>query len=98
MSSYTPTPSRFKKKLIELQKTNPSATLNDVTKPSQIRCRTSNKGSKIVNMEITYDKIEENIIELFSSIKIGDDEYKNYTVFINNELKKQTKANMEKNS
>jgi len=35
---------------------------------------------------------------MFETIKISDKDYKQYKEFINNELKAQTKANIEKNS
>jgi len=98
MSPYLSWPWRFQKKLTKLKEEKKSATLKDVVKSHQIRCKCSSIHSEYKNFEITYNYIEEAVISLFSNIQITDKEYKEYTNFISNELNKQRRKNIEENS
>lgn len=95
MSSYTPWPKRHQQKLEKLQIENPKATLADVVKSHQIRCRCTTKYSKFQNLEITYNVIEGMLLNLLEKLVITDEAYGQYSNFVHRELEKRRKGNIE---
>lgn len=93
-----PNKARFAKKLKELQKTNPHATLWDVVKPSQIRYACKNKNSDMHWFEITFDKIEEVMMRFLKKHLIKSKKvHEMYTNYVNNALaKEQSNENKER--
>jgi len=98
LTPYIPNPKRFQERLLEVKKKNPQATLQQVVASKQLRCKCSTKHSKYHKFEVKYNLIEEAVIELFSSLKITDEDYKQYEEFMNNELEKQNRRNIEENN
>ena len=78
--------SRHLKKLNELKKTNPNATLKDVVKPNQMRYAIKQKLSKYNGLEITGEDIENAVYAKLKTFQITNEAYKEYTEFM------QTKA------
>ena len=86
---------RFRKKLVRLQVTNPDTTLWNIINPEQIRYRCANDKSKYKWLEIKYDSVEKIIMQTLSKMKLPDDAYEKYRVFMvskfEERLKKRTK-------
>lgn len=85
--------SRHLKKLNELKKTNPNATLKDIVKPNQMRYAIKQKLSKYNWLEITGEDIENAVYAKLKTFQITDEVYKEYTEFMQgkaDELYKKT--------
>ena len=85
-SRYIPSSNRHKKKLIELQKTNPNATLADIIKPHQIYYTVTNKKAK--QMDIHYTDIDEAIKNKLAQLHLNEEWYEAFHDYFSNELKK----------
>ncbi len=81
-----PNKQRFYKKLEELKKTKPEATLKDVVKSKQCRYKAYNKNSKHNGFEVTFDIIEKAILEKLSHISLNREQYNKFVYGIANQL------------
>lgn len=98
MACYTPNPSRIRKRLEKAQIQNPHYTLKDVVTSGQIRCKCSTRHSEYQNFDVPYDLIENAIIDMFSTIKITDEDYKKYVEYVSTQLDRIRFEIQEKNS
>lgn len=73
MSFYLPNKKRFYEKL---KSTKKDITLADVVQSKQIRYRCVNTNSKFRNLELTYDKLEAEVLHLLKNTTISDEGYK----------------------
>ena len=77
---------RYWHKLEELRETNPNADRWDLFESRQIFCKVSSKKTKFLKHSITYDKIEEAMIELFSHIQVSKSDYETRKDYFKNWL------------
>lgn len=94
LSSYLPNKKRFIKKLEKEKIKNNNLSLSDIIKSNQIRFRCVYPKSKYHNLEITFDIIEKEILNLFKSIKITNEIYQEYVDYINKTLQELEKKNI----
>lgn len=96
LTCYIPNRStRHMKKLNELKKENPEATLSDVVKPNQILFKCWNKKSKDYGFEISFEKIDCAIHEKLKTLKVNEVQYEKYFSYMKNNFKQQQKENLE---
>lgn len=82
LSFNLPNKKRFLQKLDNLKKTNPDILLKDIVKPNQIYYGCKNKKSLFYGFEITFDKIEQLIIEKLKTLYITESHYEEYRIFM----------------
>jgi len=98
MACYTPNPQRINKRLEKAKLKNPEFTLKDVVTSRQIRCKCSARQSEYKGFDVSYDIIENAIIDMFSTIKITDEDYQKYVEYISTQLDLIRFETQEKNS
>lgn len=79
-----PNPWRFKKKLIEAQKTNPNTTISDVIEPKQLIFVIANKESKYYKKlpSVNFADIQTAILSELKKMTIKQDAYEQYLTFM----------------
>lgn len=96
LSFNIPNKKRFYANLAELRKTNPTATLKDVVKSSQIRFACKNKQSAFYNFEKKFDEIEEAILRKLQTFAVDEKHYEEYRVFMEGQYKGKQAENLRK--
>ena len=79
-----PNPSRYKKKLIEAQKTNPEATLSDVIEPHQLVYELTNKKSEYYKykIKINFRDIQNPLLKVLKKMKLKEEHYEEYVSYM----------------
>jgi len=77
-SPEIPNKGRYKPKLLELQKTNPKATLADIIQPHQIKYTIKQKTSKLKWLSITLEEILDAVKNMLDSVEIDQVWYDAY--------------------
>lgn len=82
LSFNIPNKKRHYAKLEELRKANPSATLRDVVRPSQIHYRCVNRRSEFHGIAVTFDVVESAIANKLKTFRVDDEHYEEYRKFM----------------
>lgn len=91
LSPSFPNMYRHKANLEKLKEKQPDAELKDVILPHQIHCKCSSPYSKYQWVKTTYNVIRDGAIELFSTVKVTENDYDDYLFYVRNELDKELK-------
>ena len=84
---YIPNPLRRKKKLEELQKTNPKATYASIIKPNQIYYTMKSRFAE-KSIDIRFSEVNELIIKKLDSLCVNETSYQTYVEYLTKELDK----------